>query len=386
VNHALYIGIILLIGTFGGKTARIARLPSVTGYILIGLLLGPSFLNLFTKELIGDLAFVNQIALGILSVSIGGELHRNVFKKYGKRLFIISFGDELLTLILGTGFTYLLGAPFDVAVILGILAMTVSPSGVISIINEYRTKGEFTKNVLALVAIDNLNCIVIFGIATAIIQGIYSPAIAGIGMITSVIVEIGLAVIFGVLAGIALAWMVRRNTETPKLLTILLGLVLVNTGLADQFNLSALLVNMIMGGVATNMIPRRAVLAATMERVELPIFIAFLTLAGAKLDLRIFDTVGLIVVGYVIARFVGKSLGSYLASKFTTLPVNMQRNIGLALTPQAGVAIGLSIIAEEKMPHASGMITGVVLGGVIVFEIIGPLLVKVALKNTGEIT
>jgi len=385
MNHSLYIGIVLLGGLIGGKVASKCKLPSVTGYILFGLLLGPSFANIINQEVIISLKFINHLALGILSLSIGTELHHGLIKQLGKTLFFLSLGNGLITFLIVSSLTYTLGLDIQLSIVLGVLAMSVSPSGVVTIIKEYGAKGKFTQNILALVAMDNLICIIIFGIVTAIIKGASSSEVGGILLVTSIIEDIILTIILGLLAGIMISFTMRRILNSNKFLVFLLGVILLNTGFALQFGLSALLLNMITGASITNLPNSKLTLSSTLEKVELPIFIFFLTLAGAKLDLSILQDIGVVGVGYIVGRLCGKVGGSLISSRLTPLESKFRRNIGIALTPQSGVAIGLSVMAEQKLPQSMGVITGIVLCGVIFFEIIGPLLLKQSLKNMGEI-
>ena len=386
MNYPLYIGIILIIGLIGGKIASRVKLPSVTGYILIGLVLGPSITNIITKELIQSVQFINQLALGILAISIGMELHRYVFRKFGRTLLIVALGEGVLTFAIVSTFIYLLGMPISVSLVLGVLAMTVSPSTVMSILKEYKTKGKFSKNLAALVAIENLNCIVVFAVVTAILLAFKNAHITGFAVAILIIKEIGLAVAIGAISGLILATIIIKRPSNNKFLVLLLGVILVNTGIAQMLGLAALLLNMTTGAVITNLINRKQILKEALNMVELPIFVAFLTLAGAKLDLSILLSIGLTEVAYIIGRLSGKIGGTYIFSKFTDLPNVTRNNIGLALTPQAGVVIGLSVIAEQKFPEMTGVITGIVLTGVIFFEVVGPLLLKRALINTKEIS
>ncbi|KAB3534786.1 hypothetical protein F8154_07955 [Alkaliphilus pronyensis] len=385
MNYPFYVGILLILGLLGGKIASKFKLPSVTGYIILGLFIGPSFLNVISKEMIKSLQFVNHLALGILAFSIGSELHRYVFFKFGGDLFLLALGDGLITFGLVAASTYFLGVPIEFAIILGVLAQTVSPSGVLSIIKEYRAKGSFAKNVMALVAIENLNCILLFGIVSAVLQGLQNANLSGVNLALSLTREMGLAILFGSIAGIVNAYIIKKKPNNSNYLVLLIGVILLNTGIAIALNLSAILLNMTTGAVITNLINRKHILVTTLERVELPIFVVFLTLAGAKLDISIMGTVGLVGIAYIMGRLIGKIGGSMLVANITSLKPLSRKNIGMALTPQAGVAIGLSTIAEQKLPHSNGLITGIVLSGVIFFEIVGPLLVKRALKNTGEI-
>ncbi|MGV8146213.1 MAG: cation:proton antiporter [Alkaliphilus sp.] len=386
MNYPLYIGIVLIIGLIGGKLASRVKLPSVTGYILIGLVLGPSVSNIISKELIQSVQFINHLALGILAVSIGMELHRYVFRKFGKTLMIVALGEGLLTFLIVSTLVYLLGAQICVALILGVLAMTVSPSTVMSILKEYKTRGKFSKNLAALVAIENLNCIFVFAVVTAILMAFKNAHISGFAVALIIIKEIGLAVVIGAISGAILSLVIKKRPSNNKFLVLLLGAILVNTGIAQMLGLASLLLNMTTGAVITNLVNRKQIMKAALDMVELPIFVAFLTLAGAKLDLSILISIGLIELAYIVGRLSGKIGGTYLLSKFTDLPNATRKNIGLALTPQAGVVIGLSVIAEQKFPEMDGVITGIVLTGVIFFEVVGPLLLKKALQNTNEIS
>ncbi|MBN4056451.1 MAG: hypothetical protein COA82_11155 [Alkaliphilus sp.] len=386
MNYPLYIGIILIIGLIGGKLASRVKLPSVTGYILIGLVLGPSVTNIITKELIQSVQFINQLALGILAISIGMELHRYVFRKFGRTLLIVALGEGFLTFAIVSTLIYLLGMPIAVSLVLGVLSMTVSPSTVMSILKEYKTKGKFSKNLAALVAIENLNCIVVFAVVTAILLAFKNAHITGVAVAILIIKEIGLAVAIGAISGLILATVIKKRPSNNKFLVLLLGVILVNTGIAQILGLAALLLNMTTGAVITNLINRKQIMKAALNMVELPIFVAFLTLAGAKLDLSILLSIGLIEIAYIIGRLSGKIGGTYIFSKLTDLPNLTRKNIGLALTPQAGVVIGLSVIAEQKFPEMTGVVTGIVLTGVIFFEVVGPLLLKRALINTNEIS
>jgi Kef-type K+ transport system membrane component KefB len=383
MNYPLYVAVILFVGLLGGKIASKFKLPSVTGYIIFGLLLGPSFTNIITKDVLKSMQFVNHLALGILALSVGAELHLGMFKKYGKSLFFVSIGSGIFTFSLTTILTYLLGLDIKLSLVLGVLAMTVSPSGVFSIIKEYRASGVFANNVLALVAIENLLCIVTFGIITAIFQGLQSTNSSGAMLILTVVIEILFAVILGALTGITTSYAIKKRFNNNKFLVFLLAIILLNTGLAIQYNLSALLLNITTGAVVVNLTNKKITLSSTLERVELPVFVLFLTLAGAKLDLSVISSVGLVGIGYIAGRLLGKIGGSFIGSTFTDLETNIQKNIGMALTPQAGVAIGLSVIAEQKLPHSAGIITAILLSGIIFFEIVGPLLLKRSLKNTG---
>ncbi len=384
MNYPLYVAIVMIVGLVGGKLASKFNLPSVTGFIVFGMLLGDSFTGILTKEIVDGMSFVNDVALSMLAIALGAELHWPTLKKYGKDLPLMAIGESTITLGIVTLASWLLGLSLGLAVILGILAITVSPSGVVSVIQEYRSKGELTQNILAMVAINNLGGIVLFGAVAALLEGMSIPSVSGWSVFFIVIAELIGAIILGVVSGYVIVHFIRRRTNNSKFLVILLAILLLNTGLANELSLSALLVNMVAGVTVTNIRNRSMTLAATLDRVQLPITVVYLTLAGAKLNLDIVSSVGLIGIAYILGRSIGKVVGCYVASWPTKLSQVVRKNVGYGLTPQGGITIGLAIVAEQKIPGTNGLITGVVLTGVVVFEIFGPLLLGKALQRAGE--
>lgn len=384
MTASLYVALLLLVGLGGGWLATKANLPAVTGYILSGLILGPSVLNIVTGEVYNSLGFVNELALGILAISVGTELHRDMIKKIGRDLSILSIGNTFLSFVLVTGGTYLLGMPLNYAIILGALSLTVSPAGVVSMIKERKAKGEMSQTLLGLVAFDNVIAILIFGFVVAFVESAGAVDVSGVSLILSVLSDIVFAGLIGLLTGFFVSFFVRKKLANDQLLVIIGAVILFNSGIASVLGLSPVLVNIISGATITNLTNRKVLVSQVINRMELPIFVVFLTLAGAHLDVAIFGTVGLVGVAYIICRFLGRYLGAYIFSYFTSLSKTSRKNIGFGLVPQAGIAIGLATIAEQSVPGSTGILTGVVLTGALAFEIGGPLLLSGALKRTGE--
>lgn len=384
MTYSLYIAVLLLAGLGAGSLAKRFKIPSVTGYIVCGLILGPSVFNLITSEVYYSLSFVNELALGMLALSVGTELHYRVFKAFGKSLVIMSLGNTLFTGVLVTLMTWLVGMPIEYALILGPLAMSVAPSGVVSVVKEKRSQGDMTQNLLGLVAFDNLLTILTFGIMVAFVQSFGNEATSGLLLVGMVIFDILLAFVIGIVSGLFVSYFIRKNATNDKLIVLLLSALLFNSGIAVVLGLSPILTNLTAGVAISNLTSRKILIATLLDRIELPIFILFLTLAGAHLDVAILGQVGLIGLAYIVARFLGKYFGIFIFSSFTGLNKKIRYNMGLGLLPHAGVAIGLASIAERTLPQVSGAITGVVLTGVVVFEIIGPLLLGKSLDNVGE--
>lgn len=363
-----------------------ARLPSVTGFVVVGLILGPSFTNFINSEIVDSLSFVNDLAMGILAISLGAELHWPTLKRYSKDLPPLVMGEIVLTVLMVASLSHLFGLSLPISIVLGVLAITVSPSGIVPVIQEYGGKGPLTQNLLAMVAIDNLIGIMLFGIVLALLEGFAQGATNGSGLVLIVLTELLAATALGVLSGYAIVHYIKKKVGNSQFLVILLGIILLNVGIANQFHLSAMLVNIITGIVVTNLRNRSMTLSATIERVQLPIIVVYMTLAGARINLALAATLALSGGAYIFGRLTGKVLGSYLLSGCSDLSKAVRRNIGLGLTPQAGITVGLSILADQKIPEAKGIITGIVLTGVVFFQVLGPIMVAKALKNTGEVT
>ena len=384
MTTTLYVSLLLLVGLTGGWLTSKINLPSVTGYILSGLILGPSVLNIITGDVYNSLGFVNELALGILAISVGTELHRDMIKRLGRDLTILSVANTLLSFALTTAFTYFLGLPITYALVLGALSMTVSPSGVVSMVKETRARGEMTQTLLGLVAFDNLITIIVFGIVVAFVTSVGNTDANNLTLILSVFLDIIFAGLIGLGVGLFVAFFIRQMLPNDRLLVIIGAAILFNSGIATVLTLSPILINIVAGATITNLTNRRGLVSEVISRMELPVFVVFLTLAGAHLDIAIFARVGLIGMAYIGGRLIGKVLGAFAASHVTSLSQKSRQNIGLSLLPQAGIAIGLATIAEQSVPGAKGVLTGVVLTGVVFFEIVGPLILARALKNTGE--
>ncbi|WP_423190265.1 cation:proton antiporter [Alkalibacterium sp. f15] len=386
MTYSLYIAVILVAGMGGGKLAKKLQLPTVTGYILMGLFLGPSVLNFITSDIYYELGFVNELALGMLALSVGTELHYRVFKAFGRNLIILSLGNTLLTGVTVVLVTWFVGMPLQYALILGPLAMSVSPAGVVEIVKEKKSEGEMTQNLLGLVAFDNLITILTFGVMVSFVQSLGNDAgTSGLMLVGTVVLDILFAFFVGIISGLFVSYFIRNEkTGNEKLMTLLIAALLFNSGVAHYFGLSPILTNMIAGVAISNLTSRKILIASLLNRIELPIFILFLTLSGAHIDISIIGQVGLIGFSYIIARSIGKYMGIAIFSQFTSISKKVRFNLGFGLLPQAGIAIGLATIAERSLPDVSGAITGVVLTGVIFFEIFGPLLLGKALDRVGE--
>ncbi|MDR5658637.1 cation:proton antiporter [Serpentinicella sp. ANB-PHB4] len=385
MNISLAVGIIFLAGAAGGKLARAIKLPSVTGNLLAGILVGPSVMGLVSTEVMYELSPINELALGLIALSIGAELHWGTMRKLAKdaaKVFII---EALFTFAAVFGALYLFGLPFRYALVFGVISIATAPGAIIACIRETPTKGDFSKVLLSVVALDNLFAITVFGIVISFMQAGITMGDAGN---TSAIImaskDLGVSILLGIASGVFLVLTSHKAKSDARILVSVLGAILITVGLSNHWDTPALLAAITAGAFYTNISKKPQRIRRSLLNVEDPILLVFLTLAGAKLDLSVLPVVGQIGIVYISARFIAKLVGSRVGTTLTLFPLSWKRNLGRALTPQAGVAIGLGIIAEQKSIFEPDTIMPVILAAVVVFELIGPILVRKALCDADE--
>lgn len=386
MNISLAIGIIFLAGAFGGKLARYFRLPSVTGNMLAGILVGPYVLGLVDLDVLAKLSPINELALGIIALSIGAELRWIKMRKLAKDVMKVFLIESFFTLMLVFGLLYIMGQPFRYAIAFALISIATAPGAIIACIRETPIKGDFPRVLLSVVALDNLLAITLFAITISFMQTILiaSETANGIAFIMA-LSELGISLMLGAIAGIFLIMISNWAKSDGRILVYVLGTVLVTVGMSNLWNTPALLSIITTGVLYTNFSKKPQRISRAMLNIETPILLLFLTLAGAKLNLKILPIVGLVGVVYISARFFAKLVGSRIGTMFTDFSTNWKHNLGRALTPQAGVAIGLAIIAEQKLIFEPDTIMPVILAAVVIFEIIGPILVRKSLCDVQRI-
>ena len=395
-----YMSIILITGLLFGKIAKKLKLPNVTGYLLGGLLIGPLLtmagIHLIPEAAYEELHIISQIALGFIAFTIGTEFQLSYFKRVGKLPIVIATLESFFAIIIV--FVLLISFGFDMrfSLVLSAIAAATAPAATIMVIKQYKAKGEVTENLLSVVAIDDATAIVFFGLFVAIAKTIGSTSnISVTWMILKPFVEIIASLGLGAIAGILLSFGVKWFTGRGNRISLLLALLFLVASAAEivkqyspDFELSTLLACMMMGAFFTNLANEEVldtVLYLT-DRVTPPIFIMFFVLSGAELKFDVLLTVGGIGVIYIVGRVIGKLIGAYLGAELANGSPKVKKYLGLGLIPQAGVAIGLSIVASSVVPQYAQQISAVVLSATFVYEMVGPLITKKALTAAGEIT
>ncbi len=393
LNVLLLVGIVLLAGFGGGRLSDRIGLPSVTGYLFTGLIIGPTMLGIISPSGLNNLQPINNFALGLIGLSIGGELKWRFIKTKWQDFSLLFLGELIITFSLVFISVYLYTDNLAMAAVLASLALATAPGAIINIINENNVKGSFPKILMSLVAIDNLFCIIIFSITVTFLNIYYFGNTLNRNIFTQLSYEIGLSLLIGVILGV-IGLIILNNIQNKNQQKILFtGLIFIAIGLPLQLNLQFLIVTLINGIIIVNFSPYFRRFYDVLHTIDTPVLVLFLTLAGARLDIVGFITVGLLGLIYIIARISGKVLGLQIGSKLCAflpdschqIPPKIRKYLGLALLPGAGVAIGLSILAEERLPLPENTLVTIILGSVIFFEFFGSVMVKKALDLTDSI-
>lgn len=373
-------------GFLAGKLIQILKLPSITGYVLAGIVMGYSAMNIIQKPMLPHLRFIEVLGLSMVALIIGSDLNNKKLQRLGKSVIIITIVQVAGAFAVVTLATmWLLKMPLHTAILLGAIASATAPAATVAVIHEFKASGPLTDTLLAVVALDDAVCVILFSITVAISGILIRGSSHGLFWthIGKSIWEIFGSVIFGVLLGYLVIFILKRIREKHEVVVVLLGFAFLAGELGEFFGLSSLLLNMTLGYMLTNY-GHKPNISSRLEEVELPILICFFTLAGATLDLVVLAQNWVAAMVFVIARAFGKVLGAYTGGKIGHASETVVKYLGLAMLPQAGVAIALLLVVGEEFPQIAPLITALVLASVTFNEIFGPLGTKLAIIASKE--
>lgn len=362
------------------------KFPSVTGYIIIGLLAGPYCLNVITLEAVESLSIIPDIALGFIAFSIGAEFKLSYLKKVGKSPVIIAFAEAISAVVVVDFILIVTGNDIAFSLVLGAIAAATAPAATLMVVRQYEAKGPVTNTLLPVVAIDDAVALMCFGLSVALAKSIDSMG-AG-SMLTTLIdpvIEIVGALIFGALLGVILKLLTAWYTGRGNRLSIAIAMVFLCIGVSEILGFSALLACMAMSAVYTNISEVSEEIFKQVDKITPPLYLLFFFISGAELDITILPTVGVVGALYVVFRVVGKVMGAALGAQISKAEPVVKKYLGFTLIPQAGVAIGLAGMAISIVPEYGYKIQTIVLCGTVIYELIGPLVTKMALVKAGEI-
>lgn len=396
LNVVLLFALVILLGTFGARLFQKLHIPQVVGCIVVGIILG-DVTGIITPQIIDSLKPFTMFALGLIGFMIGSELRGDVFKKYGKQFFIILFSQGMgvfLLVAVGTSTVmWLIKADMftsiAVGLVLGAIASATAPAATVNVLWEFKTRGPLTAAVLAIVALDDALALLLYrGAATG------AKALCGTGddsVLTTIfllLAEIVGAIVLGFLVAVLLYYLLKFVKADDKILEFTIGCLLLVVGVSMIPRIGPILPAMTLGITVANLMPRRS--KGTFKLVEKfspPIYISFFVLAGAHMQFgRVAPWMVVMIVVFTLCRVAGKVLGSWFGARYSHAPAVVRKYLGICLLPQAGVAIGLAILAGEQFNAEIGhTIIIVVMTATFVMEIFGPMLVKVGVKRAGEV-
>ena len=408
----LSVSIALLGGLLMTRAFKPLKLPSVTAYLIAGVLIGPfclgsldiSGLGFESHDAVGALGLISKVALGFIAFSIGNEFRLEELKKTGKQALIIGIVQALVaTLAVDValyGVHLLMPDKLNVQqlITLGAIATATAPAATLMVVRQYKAKGPLTKLLLPIVALDDAVGLVVFAVSFGVAKTMVSGSMDLISIIVNPLVEIVLSLILGAVMGWLLTQLEKLFNSNTNRLNLTIAFVFLTASLSmlefEVFGIhigfSSLLVCMMLGTVFCNICPLSHDLMGASDKWTSPLFALFFVISGAELDLGVFGDWAIVVIGlvYIAFRCLGKYYGTYVSAKATKCSPSICKYLGITLFPQAGVALGMCAIAADPLTGLGtdgNLIRNITLFAVLVYEIVGPLLTRQALAAAGEI-
>ncbi len=414
MNMVLYtLALGMFAGLFISRLTKPLKLPAVTGYLLAGIFIGPFVLGqlgitgLFSEhESMKSMAsLVQDVALGFIAFAIGTEFKLSSLKHTGKQAFVVGTLQAVITMLVVDaaliGLHFLLGEevlPLSVAITLGAIAAATAPAATMMVVKQYKAKGKLTDILLPVVALDDAVGLICFAVSIGIAQALEggAAAVSVITVLVNPLLEVILSLLLGSVMGVVFTWVENLFLSNSKrlclsitfvLLTIAISQIKFSIGDRLHIGFSTLLVCMMLGTIFCNICDSADELMEKTDKWTMPIFILFFVFSGAELDFTIFTSLATVGIGvaYIIFRTLGKYFGARYSSQMVHCDPSIVKYLGVTLLPQAGVAIGMALTAKATLANGGELVQNIVLFAVLVYELVGPMLTKIALTRTGDI-
>ncbi len=394
-HHIIFsAGLLLIVGYIFGQLADKIKLPTITGYILAGVVIGSSGLKMIRHENMEMLYILSEITLSFIAVIIGGEFSFYKLKIYGKKILILTLSQMFLTFFLVSYGLLAIGFSNYVAFVLGAISAATAPAATVVIVEKLKARGKFVDYLYGIVALDDAGTVILFSIAFAISGSMMGDVQVNIShSIIHAFKEIFISIIIGAISGLIIHYVTIKKHNLNEIKIISLGMIFITTSIAISLHLSPLIANMTLGMMIINMNKKNARILFSFQPMTPPLYAIFFAIAGAELDIAVFKNPVILLAGFVfiILRFIGKYFGIYISGTAMKIDKDVRKYLGLSLLPQAGVAIGLMLFVQAspivlqasiEIQNEITQMTNIILMSVFVNEIIGPPLSKFAiLKN-----
>ena len=389
LNYLLLAGIAIGLGFLIGKGTHLMKITGIVGYIVAGILIGPEVLGIIHLSSV-EIETMTNVALGFVAFIIGGELTISLLRKMGKSIIAIIIGESIGAFFVVFIGIYFLTNNLPLSILFAAMAPASAPAGAVAVIHEYKAKGKLTNAILAVVGFDDGLAVLIYAFSIAIVGVVLSGVLSVSTMIFEPIRTIGGALLIGGSIGLLFGVIFKRLVEREEIIALSITAIFITAGLSVLLDVSLILSCMSLGMIIINLYPQdNKPVFEHIKSISLPIYILFFVIAGINLHLGLLISIGAIGIVYIICRSIGLIGGSYLAALASKADPVIRDNIGLGILSQAGVAIGLSLIASNKLselghPELGTLIVTVVAATTVVFEIIGPLSARFAIMRSGE--
>ncbi|MBO5939520.1 MAG: cation:proton antiporter [Clostridia bacterium] len=405
----LSLSVAMFAGLMLSRLAKVFKLPAVTAYLVAGILIGPYCLGQLGVPGLGFMSMADvksysiiaDVALGFIAFAIGNEFRLGQLKKTGKQATIIGIVQAVVATLLVDA--VLIGIhlampdklPLPAAIVLGAVASATAPAATLMVVRQYKAKGPLTDILLPVVALDDAVGLVLFAVSFGISKALISGRVDILSVLVEPILEVVLSLALGLVMGFLFTFFEKFFHSRSKRLSMSVAFVFLTVALSMlKFEIggihiafSSLLVCMMLGTIFCNICDFSAELMDRLDRWTAPLLILFFVISGAELELAVFKDFAIVLIGlvYILARSAGKYSGAYLSAKATQCDKNIVRYLGITLLPQAGVALGMAIKAEQLGPEGH-IVANITLFAVLIYELIGPMLTKISLQKAGEIS
>jgi Kef-type K+ transport system membrane component KefB len=379
----LALGGILLLGLFTSALGQRSFLPRVTLLLVFGVIIGKDVLDIVPRVFTDRFGIIADMALLMVGFLLGGKLTVDSLRQSAGKVLWISISAALLTTMIVSAGLVLAGVSMEIAVLLGCIASATAPAAVLDVVMEAGEESPFSRLLLSIVALDDIWALLLFSIGMALVMSLNGSGgdLSAVSMATR---EVGGAVILGLLVGLPAAYLTGRIRQGKPVLTEALGVVFVCGGLAMWLDVSYLLASIVTGVVIANLARHHEYPFHAIEDIEWQFMVVFFVLAGASLELDALGDIGLIGVIYILCRAAGKVVGARTGSLFSGADRVTGNWMGAALLPQAGVAIGMALVASNRFPEYHQLLLSVVVSSTVFFEIIGPVFTRLAIRRANQ--
>ena len=403
----LSLSIALLAGLLLSRLAKIVKLPAVTAYLISGVLIGPFVLGALgipgigiTSKQIEGFGLISDLALGFIAFSMGNEFRLSQLKKIGKQATVIGVLQALITTVvvdialIALHFAMPNTLSIPAAIVLASVATATAPAATLMVVKQYKAKGPVTDVLLPVVALDDAVGLVVFAISFGIARSMGTAGVSPLAIILEPLLEIVLSLLLGFVMGLLFTLCEKYFHSRSKRMAVSVTFVMMTVAISSlkfevggiHIAFSSLLACMMLGTVFCNICEVSEELMDRADRWTTPVLILFFVISGAELDLSVFAQWTVVVVGivYIFARSLGKYYGANISARMTKSDPNIVKYLGITLLPQAGVALGMAIKAIELGPDGA-IVRNITLFAVLIYEIVGPFLTKIALTKAGDI-